>query len=330
MSAIMLRQALGRAARALSSAGLRAEHTAAAQALADLPLPASDPCMRPYYDQVARMQVVPAASPSEVSESERAAELAMLRLHNSTCTPIYDGHMIKATVLEVGRRTVTLDTGLKPARVARSDLPPECIIGSTRQDGAHVQRKPGQLLEGDVVQVFLEAVGTPEGDFLVSGVQAAVQRRHAAVWNELEEKFAKGEVVKGRILNSVWGGYSVGVAGIVAFLPARQCARPTARRIGQLQKFRILGLDRSKPSLMLSDPNLHSSEPWAGARWGPARGGRGGGGPPSGDSPPHLFALRQPRTVEEAERRKELARVADELRSVLALRGGGSSEGAKS
>ena len=27
--------------------------------------------------------------------------------------------------------------------------------------------------------------------------QAAVQRRHAAVWNELEEKFAKGEVVKG-------------------------------------------------------------------------------------------------------------------------------------
>ena len=26
----------------------------------------------------------------------------MLRLHNSTCTPIYDGHMIKATVLEVG------------------------------------------------------------------------------------------------------------------------------------------------------------------------------------------------------------------------------------
>ena len=195
------------------------------------------------------------------------------------------------STLQVGRRTVTLDTGLKPARVARSDLPPECIIGSTRQDGAHVQRKPGaslladgaavgdgvfdccaggaggvagllrcsalegavqagavqpaqrgvrcrgcgvalagvpsvlaprsafafpscpttpvdggvdstfqtcicitslqpssvspllppmppcragQLLEGDVVQVFLEAVGTPEGDFLVSGVQASV------------------------------------------------------------------------------------------------------------------------------------------------------------
>ena len=81
----MLRQALGRAARALSSAGLRAEHTAAAQALADLPLPASDPCMRPYYDQVARMQVVPAASPSEVSESERAVRCRLLPLPPPTC-----------------------------------------------------------------------------------------------------------------------------------------------------------------------------------------------------------------------------------------------------
>ena len=44
----------------------------------------------------------------------------------------------------------------------------------------------------------------------------------------------------GRILNAVWGGYAVGVAGLVGFIPAKQCARPTARRIGQLQKFRIL------------------------------------------------------------------------------------------
>ena len=145
-----------------------------------------------------------------------------------------------------------------------------------------------------MVQVFLESVGTPEGDFLVSGVQAAVQRRMAAVWNELEERKARGELVKGepgaqigaaraawpalpderrwrrprsacvalaapsavapsahprpgppcpsagRILNQVWHGYAVGVAGIIAFLPAKQCSPPTARRVGQLQKFRIL------------------------------------------------------------------------------------------
>lgn len=50
---------------------------------------------------------------------------------------------------------------------------------------------------GDVVQVFLEDAGTPEGDFFVSGVQAAVKRRLAAVWNELEERKERGEMVKG-------------------------------------------------------------------------------------------------------------------------------------
>lgn len=52
---------------------------------------------------------------------------------------------------------------------------------------------------GDVVQVYLESVGTPENDFLVSGVQAAVQRRLAAVWNELEAKKERGELVKGTL-----------------------------------------------------------------------------------------------------------------------------------
>ena len=55
----------------------------------------------------------------------------------------------------------------------------------------------GQLREGDVVQVYLETIGTPEGDFLVSGVQAAVQRRMAAVWKELEDRKQRGELVKG-------------------------------------------------------------------------------------------------------------------------------------
>ena len=44
-------------------------------------------------------------------------------------------------LLQIGRRTVTLDTGLKPARVARADLPPDCVIGSVRPPTA--PRKPG-------------------------------------------------------------------------------------------------------------------------------------------------------------------------------------------
>ena len=49
--------------------------------------------------------------------------------------------MIKAKVVEVGRRAVTLDTGLKTARVARADIPPDCILGTTSQSAA--LRRPG-------------------------------------------------------------------------------------------------------------------------------------------------------------------------------------------
>ncbi|PRW60439.1 30S ribosomal S1 isoform A [Chlorella sorokiniana] len=330
MSAIALRRALGQAARML---GVRAESTIAAPAaaaaassklagLSEVSLPSSDPIMQPYYQQIAEMEVYSAASPRQASESERASELAMLRMHNmSLPRSVYEGHMIKATVLEIGRRTVTLDTGLRPARLARSEITADCIIGSTRPDTT--PRRSGELREGDVVQVFLESAGTPEGDFLVSGVQAAVQRRMAAVWNELEEKQARGELVKGRILNAVWGGYAVGVAGLVGFVPAKQCARPTARRIGQLQKFRILEVNRSRPSLVLADPNLHFGSPEAKQRTS------------SFFNPKRVLRQEDAQRRREA-RRQELTRVADELRSVLALRGsndgssGGSGSGSSS
>ena len=113
----------------------------------------------------------------------------------------------------------------------------------------------------------------------------------------------------------MWKGYAVGVAGVVAFLPARQCARPTARRVGQLQKFRILELDRARSAVILSDPNLHYDGGAVHQREG-------------------SFASQRPaRSVEEAQRRQELTRVADELRSVLALRNtgdGSSSSGGSS
>jgi hypothetical protein len=44
----------------------------------------------------------------------------------------------------------------------------------------------------------------------------------------------------GRIMNQLTGGYAVGVAGLVCFLPAQLCTPLTASRIGQLQ-VRLVG-----------------------------------------------------------------------------------------
>lgn len=50
---------------------------------------------------------------------------------------------------------------------------------------------------GDIVQVFLESMETPEGDMLVSGQQAALERRFRAVWQELAERMEQRRPVQG-------------------------------------------------------------------------------------------------------------------------------------
>lgn len=57
-----------------------------------------------------------------------------------------------------------------------------------------------------MVQVFLEAAGTPENDFLVSGMAGGSRRRLAAVWAELEDRKARGELVKGAWRRAVQRG----------------------------------------------------------------------------------------------------------------------------
>ncbi len=55
----------------------------------------------------------------------------------------------------------------------------------------------------------------------------------ARAWHALTR--AWGCQVMGRMLNTITGGYSVGVGGIVAFLPFSSCSLVSAGRIGALQ-----------------------------------------------------------------------------------------------
>ena len=59
----------------------------------------------------------------------------------------------------------------------------------------------------------------------------------------LQHNFDRELPISGRILNSVPGGYAVGVAGFVAFCPFTSCSIYTASSVGVLQPFLIQHLD---------------------------------------------------------------------------------------
>ena len=73
------------------------------------------------------------------------------------------------------------------------------------------------------------------------------------IWEELAESFAAQSPVKGRFLNSIYGGYAIGVAGIVGLLPEQNCNKKSFKQIGSLQDFYIQELDFNTRTLILSD-----------------------------------------------------------------------------
>ena len=66
-------------------------------------------------------------------------QLALLQLHNASYS--LQGQIIRARVLDIDRKKILIDTGVKIAKIAHSDITTECIVGTTRQDDA--PRKPG-------------------------------------------------------------------------------------------------------------------------------------------------------------------------------------------
>lgn len=80
---------------------------------------------------------------------------------------------------------------------------------------------PENVAVGDVVEAKVTWMNNPlrELDLEVKGLAAAKRKERA--WRELLEARDGGKSVKGRILNAVNGGYAVGIAGLIAFLPSR-------------------------------------------------------------------------------------------------------------
>jgi hypothetical protein len=210
----------------------------------------SDPLHAARLQAALDLPVTQSPSPWGASPSESNAAREIFRLHNSSLK-VSGGHMIKARVLNVDRKRIMLDTGVKVAKIAVGDITPDCIIERAADGG--VPRGPGEVRPGDVLQVYLEHEETPEGDMLVSGQQAAVRRRVRAVWRELQDRLQDGKPVKGRVLNTLSGGYAVGVAGLVCFLPNSATTRATARRIGELQDFKVAAMNAARNNVVLAD-----------------------------------------------------------------------------
>lgn len=110
--------------------------------------------------------------------------------------------------------------------------------------------KPPQVAPGDAVEVLVEVLD--EGKEAVLSKEKADQLRK---WDVVAAAHAKGELVEGTVVAPIKGGYSVDI-GLRAFLPGKHAdlksVRDNDELVGQTLQFKILKLDASEASVVLS------------------------------------------------------------------------------
>src|SRR5579863_10279947 len=150
-----------------------------------------------------------------------------------------EGTVIKGRVIAIENDSVLIDVGLKSeGRVALKEF---AVPG----------RQP-EIKPGDTVEVYLERMEDKNGEAQLSREKA----RREEAWTQLERAFQDNQRVNGVIFGRVKGGFTVDLAGAVAFLPGSQVDVRPVRDVGPLmgspQPFQILKMDRSRGNIVVS------------------------------------------------------------------------------
>ncbi|WP_256375959.1 30S ribosomal protein S1 [Coxiella endosymbiont of Amblyomma sculptum] len=150
-------------------------------------------------------------------------------------TDLRPGALIEATIVEIKPEWIIVDAGLKSEGV----IP----ISEFYHEEIHI---------GDKVDVVVD---TPDNGFGETRLSREKARR-TKVWSQLEKAYKTEELVKGRIIERVKGGFTVEISPIRAFLPGslvdiKPIRDPDSLR-GTEHDFKIIKMDRYRNNVVVS------------------------------------------------------------------------------
>jgi small subunit ribosomal protein S1 len=178
----------------------------------------------------------------DLVEEEDAASSAeyqeFLALYDESMRNLTEGEIVRGRVVAITANEVIVDVGYKSEGL----IPIEEFRGV---DGTvHVKA-------GDDVEVLLEKTEDQEGHVLLSHSKAERMR----VWNEIENSFREGKVIKGRVIDRIKGGLTIDV-GVRAFLPGSLADIKPVKNLevlrGKELEFKVISLDRRRNNIVLS------------------------------------------------------------------------------
>ncbi|MGG9998993.1 30S ribosomal protein S1 [Pseudovibrio ascidiaceicola] len=168
-----------------------------------------------------------------------AEDFAALLEESFATSDLYEGTVVKGTVVAIEKDLAVIDVGLK-------------VEGRVPLKEFGAKGRDGEMAVGDEVEVYLERVENAMGEAVLSRDKA----RREESWVRLEVAFEAGEKVTGQIFNQVKGGFTVDLDGAVAFLPRSQVDIRPVRDVTPLmhtpQPFQILKMDKRRGNIVVS------------------------------------------------------------------------------
>lgn len=151
----------------------------------------------------------------------------------------FERMVVKGTIISIDADAALVDVGLKSE--GRVPLKEFTVSGQS-----------SEVKVGDTVEVYVERLEDRNGEAVLSREKA----RREEAWTNLEVAFKATEKVEGVIFGRVKGGFTVDLAGAVAFLPGSQVdirpVRDITPLMGTPQPFIILKMDRSRGNIVVS------------------------------------------------------------------------------
>ena len=164
---------------------------------------------------------------------------AALLDENLSTLEMKPGTIVSGVVLDIDKEWVTVHVGLKSEGVISID------------EFRDVEGKV-DINVGDEVEVALDAVEDGYGETRISREKA----RRISAWKKLEAALETGEIVLGKVLNRIKGGFAVEVDVIKAFLPGSLVDIRSVKEAPELentvQEFKVIKLDYKRNNVVLS------------------------------------------------------------------------------
>ena len=150
-----------------------------------------------------------------------------------------EGKIIKATVSEIGKKHIFVETGLKSE-------------GAIPIEEFRISKELDKLKVGSKIDVYLEKIESYKGDIIVSREKA----KRMGSWEKMNKAFENQKEVEGMITNKVKGGFIVNIDSCLCFLPGSQVDTKPIKNMDSLmnvpQKFLCVKLDKTRGNIVVS------------------------------------------------------------------------------